>query len=264
MYSIDSFNRHQLSYIFRVYYDCGQRRIPAQGVQKHWNICRYVWCHICRERVPQDEKIRVCRISWILSLLSENTLRWAFWTWIQLQIHQVLRLLFEIRGHNYFSRTRCLPLDVPISINHAISTSQLQENILSTLSPLPGRSRFNNLQIAIHRQLVKFYGMIGENETPGRSWAGIAEILESYTEVYRWNFSPINWCWLLEDPRRLCFFSCIRQKRRRLAMPKVQPPESTQGSIVTTASCLARTAALLVGCTPAGYEQEANQSYVPS
>jgi hypothetical protein len=73
----------------------------------------------------------------------------------------------------------------PVSINHAISTSQPQENILSTLSSLLGRRRLNIPRIAVHRQLVKFYGMIGEDETPDRSWAEIADILESYTKVCR-------------------------------------------------------------------------------
>jgi hypothetical protein len=47
-------------------------------------------------------------------------------------------------------------------------------------------------------------------------------------------------------------------------MLKERPPESAQGRIITTETCLVKTAFLLVGCTPAGYEQEANQSYVPS
>jgi hypothetical protein len=61
IYPIDSFNEHRLSCIFRVCYDCGQRRIPAQEVQKRWNICQYVRCHMRRERVPKDEMIHVCR-----------------------------------------------------------------------------------------------------------------------------------------------------------------------------------------------------------
>lgn len=263
MYPIDSFNEHRLSCIFRVCYDCGQKRIPAQELQRHWSICRYVRCHICRERVPKDENIHVCTsvrcsLCHLKIPLDEHSKHNSNCKFIKcygccsrfpdtaaFQEHvaycsgplgqpaqtfdagQVSKTLLDRRTEfpgfpsirrvmkgwsthpskviivDFEYDSRILPIMrheavfqiaiinacgdwivPPVSINHGISTSQLQEKVSSTLSSLPRRGRINIPRTTIHRQLVKFYGTIGEDETPGHSWAEIADILESYTKVY--------------------------------------------------------------------------------
>ena len=71
----------------------------------------------------------------------------------------------------------------PVSINHGILISELAEKASSFLSFLGGPRKVSGLRCAAHRQISKFYGPIGDNETPGRSWAEIADMIENYTKV---------------------------------------------------------------------------------